>query len=274
MASGRIEVHGCDIAWCAVGREEEAPVVLVHGARAHRHWWDPAVAAGLADRRRVVAFDLSGHGDSGRRPDYSAELWAEEALAVVDECAGGRAALVGHSMGGLVALVAAALRPDLVSSLILIETRIMIPDPESALVPRGTPAKVPRRFPSREAAVESVRLFPPQPVVDAAAVRHAAEHSIGPIADEWGWKFDPAVAQRFNDELINRYLARVECPVAMIYGSESSMVNGSSPLAAEAILGYPVPTTVVDGGHHHVILDRPAESAGAIAGALLAQGVS
>lgn len=275
MAHGVLQVEGCPVAWCGQGDDEGEAIVLVHGARAHRHWWDAAVEAGLGDDgRRVVAFDLSGHGDSGRRADYTAELWADEALATIERCAGGRAALVGHSMGGLVALVAAARRPDLVTSLILVDTRIRLSDPPEALIPRGSPPKTLRSFPTREAAIASFRLFPPQPVLEPEVERRAAAQSIGRLDDGWGWKFDPAVAQRFHDELINRHLREVTCPVAMVYGECSALVSGDSPRAAEAILDRPVPATVIAGAHHHVILDRPAASAAAIAAALVASTLS
>ncbi len=220
--------------------------------------------------RGVVAVDLSGHGDSGRRSEYSPELWAEEALAAIDRLAGGQATIVGHSMGGLVAVVAAARRPELVKGIVLADTGIRLSDPETARVPRGTPPRLARTFQSREAAVESIRLFPAQPTVDEEVVRRVAEHSVGCRNGEWSWKFDPAVARRFTDELINRYLAEVKCPVAMVYGSESALVDASSAGAAEIILGRPVPTTVVLGAHHHLVLDRPAASAGAIDGAITA----
>lgn len=269
MESGVFEVAGCPISWCGAGDPEGADaIVLVHGARAHRHWWDAAVEAGLGQGRRVVAFDLSGHGDSGRRPDYTPELWADEALGAIEECTGGRAALVGHSMGGLVALVAAARRSDLVTGLVLVDTRIILSEGEAALVRRGTPAKKLRTFPSREAAIQSIRLFPPQPFPDPEVMRNVAEHSIGESGGEWGWKFDPPIAQRFHDELINGYLAEVECPVAMVYAERSALVDESSPAAAAAILGRPVPATVLAGAHHHLVLDRPTAAAEAIEGAL------
>ena len=54
---------------------------MIHGGAAHAHWWDH-IAPLLAEGREVIASDLSGHGDSDRRSDYSVEAWAEEALAV------------------------------------------------------------------------------------------------------------------------------------------------------------------------------------------------
>lgn len=265
MESGSIEVEGCEIAWCRLQGSGADPLLLLHGNRAHRNWWDAAVEAGLGQAgRRVVAIDLSGHGDSGRRPEYSPELWADEAAAAIEELAGGRATIVGHSMGGLVAIVAAARRPDLVAGLVLVDTGIRLSDPETAKLPRGTPARVPRTFSSREQAIESVRLFPRQPVVDPEVLRKVAERSVSCADGEWKWKFDPGVARRFTDELINRYLAEVECPVAMVYADGSALVDSASPSAAEEILGRPVPTTVIADAYHHLVLDRPAASAEAI----------
>jgi pimeloyl-ACP methyl ester carboxylesterase len=272
VSEGSVEVAGCAIGWTATGDERSPALVAVHGMRAHRHWWDGAIEAGLARDHRVFALDLSGHGDSGRRPSYSPELWADEVLAVIESAAGGRAVLVGHSMGGLVALVAAARRPDLVSALVLVETSIRIPDPEDLHVPRGTPPKSFRTFADREEAIASFRLFPPQPVVDEGPVARLAERSVMPVGDRWGWKFDTGVARRFTDDLINRHLAKVRCPVAMVRGEASSLVSTSSVRAAEQILGRAVPETVVPGGHHHLIVDQPAASAAAIDAALVELG--
>ena len=52
------------------------------GGGAHAHWWTH-VAATFARDLRVVALDLSGHGDSGHRDEYDIELWASEVMAVL-----------------------------------------------------------------------------------------------------------------------------------------------------------------------------------------------
>ena len=54
---------------CAGARAGRPGIVLVHGGAAHAHWWDH-VAPLLAQEYCVVALDLSGHGDSGRRDRY------------------------------------------------------------------------------------------------------------------------------------------------------------------------------------------------------------
>ena len=109
---GTVEVNGTDIHYLEWGDRAKPGVVLVHGGSAHAHWW-AHLAPMLAERYHPVALDLSGHGDSGRREEYSFELWAEELMAICVACGiDDPPVLVGHSMGGLVSIVAAALHGD------------------------------------------------------------------------------------------------------------------------------------------------------------------
>ena len=96
-----VEVDGASIAYRTYGDREDRGIVLVHGGAAHAHWWDH-IAPLLAVDHMVVALDLSGHGDSGRREAYGLDMWAQEVLAVVAD-AGITAppTVIGHSMGGL-----------------------------------------------------------------------------------------------------------------------------------------------------------------------------
>ena len=75
-----IEVRGCSIHRMAWGRRGRPGLVLVHGGAGHAHWW--SFIAPLFPQYRVVALDLSGHGDSGHRSRYGIDDWTEEVLAV------------------------------------------------------------------------------------------------------------------------------------------------------------------------------------------------
>lgn len=83
---GRVDVAGAEVHYRAWGPTGTPGLVLVHGGAAHSRWWDH-VAPMLATGRRVVALDLTGHGDSDRRQEYGLERWAEEALAVAKPAA-------------------------------------------------------------------------------------------------------------------------------------------------------------------------------------------
>src|SRR4051794_36494062 len=95
------------------------PVVFVHGLFGQGKNWT-TVAKGLADRHRVTLLDLPNHGHSPwtDRADYvdMAELVARE-LERLDE----PATLVGHSMGGKVAMQLALRRPELLRALVVVD---------------------------------------------------------------------------------------------------------------------------------------------------------
>lgn len=103
--------------------EGEATLVLVHGAEADGSVWEPYME-GLARGRRVLAVDLPGHGGTEAPEDLDASasgiaewffrLLVAEGLDSVD--------LLGHSMGGTVALYIALERPGLVRNLVLVDT--------------------------------------------------------------------------------------------------------------------------------------------------------
>jgi len=96
-------------------------VVLIHGVTGDLSVWHLAGAAQeLAIDHRVTAFDLRGHGYSDVPPTgYTSADHAGDALALMDALGIGRARLVGHSFGAVVALHAAAIAPDRVEALVL-----------------------------------------------------------------------------------------------------------------------------------------------------------
>jgi len=108
-----VEVAGTQIHYFVWGDTSRPGVVLTHGFMAHARCWAfiaPLLAGELSDNFCVVAFDLSGMGDSGWRDSYSTEIRAEECAAVAIDAglttAGRRPALVCHSYGGGVGLAA------------------------------------------------------------------------------------------------------------------------------------------------------------------------
>lgn len=111
---------GARIAW--ESRGDGPPVLLVQGTGIAGQAWRPQIAA-LRERFRVISFDNRGVGDStlGAAP-LTVERMATDALAVLDDAGIERAQIVGHSLGGLIALALALHRPDRVRSLALLCT--------------------------------------------------------------------------------------------------------------------------------------------------------
>jgi pimeloyl-ACP methyl ester carboxylesterase len=99
-----------------------APIVFVHGMVGHTGFWKSTLAA-CADRRRAVALDLRGHGNSTAPGDhdYSIPACASDVLAVMDALALAPVVLVGHSYGACVTAEVAGQRPDRVRRLVLVD---------------------------------------------------------------------------------------------------------------------------------------------------------
>ena len=112
------------------GRPRQAghpEIVLIHGAGMDHSVWT-LQSRSLAHRgRNVLALDLPGHGRSGGAPLASIDEIASWVLRVLDAAGCDSAALVGHSMGALVALAAAAARPERVRGLVLLGAALSMP---------------------------------------------------------------------------------------------------------------------------------------------------
>jgi pimeloyl-ACP methyl ester carboxylesterase len=100
-----------------VGPDDAPAIVFVHGTRLTRAAWGPQVD-GLRDAFRVVTMDLPGHGALAGRT-FTLGTASDELARVIETAAGGRALVVGLSLGGYVAMDLAARRPELVRGLVL-----------------------------------------------------------------------------------------------------------------------------------------------------------
>jgi pimeloyl-ACP methyl ester carboxylesterase len=119
----RVWVNGIEIAYEDHG-EGEQPLLLVHGFTGFRHDFAGQLE-GLAQHGRVLAPDLRGHGESGRSGDpssYSFEHLTGDLLGLLDALGIERCNLLGHSMGGMLALRAALRAPERIASLLLMDT--------------------------------------------------------------------------------------------------------------------------------------------------------
>ena len=121
-----------------VDRGAGPAIVLVHGtARSAADWLEGSLEL-LARRHRVVALDAYGNGlsERGHGLRYGSALWARQVVDVLDALDVRRAALVGHSVGGVVVAMVGADHPERVSHVVTIGTGMgMDPAQIPALVP-------------------------------------------------------------------------------------------------------------------------------------------
>jgi len=218
------------------GDERKPAVILVHGTRDHARSWD-RVAEALADRYRVVAVDLRGHGDSewATGGDYSIIDYALDLHALAEHLGRDTYTLIGHSLGGGVALEFAGACPERVEKLVTIEGLGGLGWREEGRQPahvrmrrwmenmQQMERRQPRVYASIDDAVERMvernRHLPPD------LARHLAVEGVREVEGGYAWKFDnythAGSPYEFNMEDARDLWNQIRCPILIIYGDES-----------------------------------------------------
>lgn len=226
--------RGHRLRWVLVPGQGE-PVVYVHGLGCHggASWTDTAVRLG----RPGVIVDLPGHGRSDRPLDFGYTLheMAEAVGKVIEAVGGGEPVdLVSHSLGGSIAIVLAATRPDLVRRSVLVEP-----------------------------AIDPVRIRP----TDLAA--YSEEEILGGgweqiLAAELDWR---RCDMRIADPIAIRRLALALCDA--LGGTIHDLLRGTTApttLVRGEVRSYDradefesagIPDVLVEGAQHFVMLDQP-----------------
>ena len=116
----RIDINGHPT-WIDDRGSGDETVLLLHGGMSHSDLLAGVLAEPLLERYRIVAFDRKAHGytaDAGG-PFHYADM-AGDTIDVLEQVVGGAAHLIGWSDGGIIALLVAMSRPDLVSRIVAI----------------------------------------------------------------------------------------------------------------------------------------------------------
>lgn len=251
-----VDVEGAAINLLEWGEAGKPGLILVHGGAAHAQWWNH-LAPMFTHRYHVVALDLSGHGDSGRRENYSHELWAQEVLTVCEAVGfDGPPVIVGHSLGGLVAIQTAATYGDSLAGAVIIDSPVNRPAPESEESRTGRAFRAPGTYPDLETALTHFHLIPPQPDPEPWILDNVARNSLRQTDQGWGWKFD---ANLFRGTMVamNEQLASVRCRVAVLRGEHSVVVPQDTAEYMYELMGRVSPVVTIPEAHHHLILDQP-----------------
>jgi len=254
-----VEVDGCPIHFLAWGQPDRRGLVFVHGGGAHAHWWTP-VAATFAGEFRVVAIDLSGHGDSGHREAYELEQWTDEVVAVAGSAGiDGVPTVIGHSMGGFVTIATAARHGDQVDGVIICDSPVAEVDPEISAYHLRQAFGRPRTYGDIDDAVAHFRTVPAQDHYLDYVIDFVARHSLKAVDGGWQWKFDRRIFEQFGAgirSIAAPYLEDVSCRLALLR-SECGLVTPDIGASMYDRLGRVTPVIEIPEAGHHAMLDQP-----------------
>jgi pimeloyl-ACP methyl ester carboxylesterase len=264
--SQRLKLHYVD--W---GGGDKPALLLIHGGRDHARNWD-WVAQELRRDYHVIAPDLRGHGDSqwAIGGSYAMVDYVLDVAQLLSALQLFPITIVGHSLGGAIALQYSGIYPDRVRKVVAIEG--LGPPPgmirerpadqrmaEWVMEMQTLAQRHVRRYRSLEEAV--VRMREANPRLSPEQARHLTVH--GSYRDEDGtylWKFDNYV-RAASPYLFNVHEAReiwqhVTCPVLLVRGTESWASDPEEDGRATAFRDYKL-VNVAKAGHwvHHDQLD-------------------
>jgi pyruvate dehydrogenase E2 component (dihydrolipoamide acetyltransferase) len=246
-----IEVAGRRLRCLELGEGDSVPVLLVHGFGADLNTWmftQPALAAG----RRTLALDLPGHGGSAK------EVGAGDAESLTDAVEGAlgalgieRVHLIGHSMGGAIAALAALRRPERVASLTLIASAGLGPDINASFIDGFVRAS--RR---REAAeVLGILVFDPK-LVSRSMVEDVLRYkrldgvtsALAKIAEAW------FAGGRQSIDLTGR-IGALTMPVQLVWGRNDRII----PIAHAEALAAHLPVHILQAAGHLPHMEKAGE---------------
>lgn len=278
LASG---LHARIVEAVPSGAESGPPVVLVHGWACTAFAWRRQVPVLAAAGRRVIAFDLKGHGFSDKPPlvaEYSAAAMTRFTLDVMDAMGVERAALAGHSMGGAVATGVALAEPARVERLALLSPvgfgkvfglrlgRWLSPELAVPLLP--TLGRVAMAAPSWALATSFHLVWGGGPVTltaeDVEEYRAPAQFTeyvpaLRHLVHAFGWA--PYAEEQ---------LARLACPVLVLFGTRDRVVIPRK--ARDLVRVLPHGTLELVAGAGHMVQEERADEVNAALVRFLGRG--
>jgi pimeloyl-ACP methyl ester carboxylesterase len=238
LFSQRLRLHYVD--W---GNPTKPPLVMLHGGRDHCRNWDWA-ATELRNDWHIIAPDLRGHGDSQWSADGSYTLagYIYDLAQLIHQQRLAPATIIGHSLGGQIALRYTGLYPDTVARLVAIEglgpspawlkqnsVKTIVERMDAWITEqRGLASRLPRCYASIEDAFR--RMQEENPRLTGEQARHLTVHGANQNEDgTYSWKFDnyvrawPPYDMRGRD--IQLLWSRIACPTLLLYGKDSRAGN-------------------------------------------------
>jgi pimeloyl-ACP methyl ester carboxylesterase len=249
-ATQNLELHDVELAWWEVGsgRPGTPTLVLVHGFTGSAHDF-ALVADDLAVDRRLVLLDQRGHGrstKSGSLEGYTIDQLVADLVRFLEAVGEGPVDLLGHSMGGRVVMGVALSRPDLVSTLVLMDTTAwsFLPPDDSI----------------RQLVKAWIEAFDPENGMPGSISMGGPEEGLIEERTPASWQQEKATLFAGMDAYAVKAFG-----MALMAG----MSDGETTLRPE-LPSITCPTTVIAGEHDHPLVDQAPELASLVADGRLA----
>jgi pimeloyl-ACP methyl ester carboxylesterase len=223
---------GITLSGANFGPEDGPLVLLLHGGGQTRHAWASTAARLAGNGYHVVTYDARGHGDSDWAPDgdYALPVHGRDLLAVLRALDRG-ACLVGASMGGISALLAASEAPWLVSGIVLVD---IVPGFAARGVKRIRDFMLanPAGFATIEEAAAAVGAYNPKRSGrnPAGLMRNLREGADGRLRWHWDPRLVANAPTAETSAMLARRLAALpdSLPLLLVAGAESDVVDAAA----------------------------------------------
>jgi len=219
-----VTANGLSLHYLDWGNPDAPPMLLLHGLCGNAHYWDFFVQ-GMKNDYHILALDQRGHGDSSWSTSYNARDCTLDLEAFVTTLELDNIVLIGHSMGGINAIIYAARHPDQVSRLVIVDIG---PEIAAAGIERMEKerASEPEAFNSEEEAIKYMKQLEPR--YSEVFVRHQARYALK--HDDKGkliFKCDRTLrsTELQSPQWLWEYLKQVICPTLLLHGMESDILS-------------------------------------------------
>lgn len=256
----RARCDDIDVAWFEAGRGD--PLILIHGlADDHRAW--RRTLPDLVLRRRVVLYDLRGHGETSLGlPDCTLRQLGADLVALMDGLRIQRADVAGFSLGGTIAMRAAMDSPERVRNLVLVATSSRV-GKTAADWYRERVAMVERADPRLRATLDDdtadVYAQSPEELDEGLLIRRQS------TSDPRGYGNACAAMAALNAAPLDPELTRIAAPTLIVASDhDQHCPPKAAQIIAAGIAGSRL--EIVEGAGHPIPVERPTELARLING--------
>ncbi|MDW8404729.1 alpha/beta hydrolase, partial [Chloroflexus sp.] len=223
------------------------PIIFLHSWMGSWRYWVPIMDI-ASERHRAYAFDFWGFGESDRRGEqFTVAAYAEMLLQFMNRLGIARATLVGHGMGGMVAILAAHQYPDRFSRLLTVCT----PLHGQVLAQHIKPGALSRLLGMNTTQNGWARMVRSLQVADAE-IQHEIEEDTASLSE----KVLNQVHESLLETDLRPHIISLQTPLLAVYGGKDPIVNPAHAAFLNELAERPIQLLVLPKASHFPFLEQ------------------